>query len=719
MAINAYDKRSFAQYTPLSMQEVLMPAQLQRQRHDALDTQYAAINDEMSKIKFLIDNESDESGFKQGFNDYQNRLQTATEDLLANGINHGSLRKMMSLKNNFTEISTPIIKAYEAKSMDDKLAFEYASKGMIVDTSKRDLWNYAQNGYTPIGREFVDPTAMMKDMDAISQSLKNIDKNPQYREIFMQKLSELGYDDPSEIGMMLETAMTSGLTHEELNSNPIIQDIKNKILKKHGALDQDGNFKPWITEESASRINSSLELGATGAVGGTKIGTMANPAFNAKLTGAANKAKQEEQRREEEAKRNELPKTPAPEPSSHEVVVGRDAAMFNSLEYKDGKTVSTNYIYNEDDLNMVSDILKNAGNTKNKFVVSDQDLVDIKSIAERNNLTNVLNIIKRVEYAKEFLNPDDLDREDDELKNLQKELEKVANNGISNAPTIQNLNEVAGMMGITTQSYQQKGADMMTMDEAVINVNNYYYNNKTSKELTEGLRRQGEELVWEVDPKNGYKVDHSKKVSEVIGDYSAEQLNGIGWQQTQVGQVFTADGKTYLRHDPKDAYKNNRILLNPLISNPQNIVINDATIDPDSADVTLVKDGNAVNSISGEFYEALLTSTNADFLHEASMELIRYLGINPLDHIDIDSEFENAPQNSRFYPFEIGLVVPSLREDQSEKEFIKIVGLVDVTSGRFASGVISSQSKNPWENIGKLISKGNQMAAMGLQEVIK
>ena len=96
-----------------------------------------------------------------------------------------------------------------------------------------------------------------------------------------------------------------------------------------------------------------------------------------------------------------------------------------------------------------------------------------------------------------------------------------------------------------------------------------------------------------------------------------------------------------------------------------------------------------------------------------------HLGINPLDHIDIDSEFKNAPQKSRFYPFEIGLVVPSLREDQSEKEFIKIVGLVDVTNGNFESGVISSQSKNPWENIGKLISKENQMAAMGLQEVKK
>ena len=518
---------------------------------------------------------------------------------------------------------------------------------------------------------------------------------------------------------MLETAVTSGLTHEELNSNPIIQDIKNKILKKHGALDQDGNFKPWITEENASRINSSLELGATGAVGGTKIGTMSNPAFNAKLTGADNKAKQEKQRREEEAARNELPKTPAPEPSSHEVVVGRDSAMFNSLEYKDGKTVSTNYIYNETDFNRVSDIFKNAGNTKNKFVINDQDLVDIKSIAERNNLTNVLKIVKRIEYAKEYLNPDDLTREDDELKNLQTELERVVNNGISNTPTIQNLNEVAGMMGVTIQSYQQKGADMMTMPEAVMNVNNYYYNNKTSKELTEELRRQGEELVWEVDPKNGYKLGHSTKVNKVIGDYSTEKLNAIGWQQTQVGQVFTADGKTYLRHDPKDAYKNNRILLNPLISNPQNIVINDATIDPDLAEVTLVKDGNAINSIPGEFYEALLTSTNSDFLHQASRSLIMRLGINPLNHIDIDSEFKNAPQKSRFYPFEIGLVVPSLREDQSEKEFIKIVGLVDGNSGRFMSGVISSQSKNPWENIGKLISKGNQMAAMGLQEVKK
>ena len=48
---NAYNQVAGAQFTPLSSQEILMPALLQRERHDKLDEEYGMIQGAAQQIE--------------------------------------------------------------------------------------------------------------------------------------------------------------------------------------------------------------------------------------------------------------------------------------------------------------------------------------------------------------------------------------------------------------------------------------------------------------------------------------------------------------------------------------------------------------------------------------------------------------------------------------------------------------------------------------------
>jgi len=51
--MNRFDQYSFAQFTPLSAQDILQPVMIQRARHDALDEQYLQLQSEAAQAAYL------------------------------------------------------------------------------------------------------------------------------------------------------------------------------------------------------------------------------------------------------------------------------------------------------------------------------------------------------------------------------------------------------------------------------------------------------------------------------------------------------------------------------------------------------------------------------------------------------------------------------------------------------------------------------------------
>jgi hypothetical protein len=60
-----FEHYNAAQFTPLSMQEILQPTMIMRERHDRMDEQYGKIAEESAKMGFLAEHAPQDSQMKQ------------------------------------------------------------------------------------------------------------------------------------------------------------------------------------------------------------------------------------------------------------------------------------------------------------------------------------------------------------------------------------------------------------------------------------------------------------------------------------------------------------------------------------------------------------------------------------------------------------------------------------------------------------------------------
>ena len=85
MAVSPYDQAAWSTYTPLSSQEILQPALMMRERHDRLDEEYAAIDDELQRIAFIAETENDPA-VQQMYNNYTTQLESGMNELMERGL---------------------------------------------------------------------------------------------------------------------------------------------------------------------------------------------------------------------------------------------------------------------------------------------------------------------------------------------------------------------------------------------------------------------------------------------------------------------------------------------------------------------------------------------------------------------------------------------------------------------------------------------------------
>jgi hypothetical protein len=63
--MNRFNSYSQAQFTPLSAADILQPALIQRERHDRMEEQYNALQDDAQKIAFIAENASSDGKMAQ------------------------------------------------------------------------------------------------------------------------------------------------------------------------------------------------------------------------------------------------------------------------------------------------------------------------------------------------------------------------------------------------------------------------------------------------------------------------------------------------------------------------------------------------------------------------------------------------------------------------------------------------------------------------------
>jgi|GEM_PF-6119645 len=106
-----YDTYSYAQYTPLSAQEILMPSTIMRERHDVAEAQQAELQNKAAAINYIAQ-ASDDPEIKSIADTFNQSMTNAANTLSSEGFKSSTMRDMYGLRNEYTNKMAPMEAAY-------------------------------------------------------------------------------------------------------------------------------------------------------------------------------------------------------------------------------------------------------------------------------------------------------------------------------------------------------------------------------------------------------------------------------------------------------------------------------------------------------------------------------------------------------------------------------------------------------------------------------
>lgn len=280
MAVNRFAKTHVAKYKPLTMEEVLQPAMMLRQREDQLAEQYAQSQSALGEIGFLLDKEPDDSILKTNYNQYNSELSSAWDNIVENGVTANSLRKAMDLKGKLSSVIKPVILAKEAHNKDSMLEAEVLSKdptAVVEKVSQRNLDYYVNNGYTPTGVKSVSGDTIAKQTAELASIISKLQNQPEITSADISQLSLYGVSPEEAEGLMMLIKSTSGLSFDTLEGNAILDKMINNVMRRNGVIDSENNLAPWIDSQDFEKLYQSAVTGSYFAVGPTSYNVQINP----------------------------------------------------------------------------------------------------------------------------------------------------------------------------------------------------------------------------------------------------------------------------------------------------------------------------------------------------------------------------------------------------------------------------------------------------------
>lgn len=280
MAVNRFNQTHVSQYNPLSMDEVLAPAMIQRQREDKILEQYADTQSALGEVGAILSSEPDDSVLKQNYNNYSQQLNSAWDSIAEHGVTANSMRKAMNLRSRLSAVVSPVINAHKARSADTMLAADILSKdptAVLEDVSQRSLDFYVQNGFTPTGVRSVSGNNITQEVAAMASVISKLQNKPELTPADIGSLQTFGLSQEEAQNMLMLVKSTSGLSFDNIEDNPVIQEIIGNVMKRNGVLDTENKLAPWMDTQGYEKLYQSALSGTYSAVGPTSYDIRDNP----------------------------------------------------------------------------------------------------------------------------------------------------------------------------------------------------------------------------------------------------------------------------------------------------------------------------------------------------------------------------------------------------------------------------------------------------------
>src|SRR5690554_3752951 len=268
MAVSPYDQAAWSTYTPLSSQEILQPALMMRERHDRLDEEYAAIDDELQKIAFIAETENDPA-IQQMYNNYTAQLESGMNELMERGVTPNSRRKMLGIRSRFQSQIAPIRQAYELKQQDINQINQMRMKDPTFigpDPTQRSLTDYLSSGLQPMGHQGIS--------GALLTQMAN-----QYLAPYSQELTDTDLENlllttvgEKDIPQYMEYIKKHGYKPGTEGHRALMEAVSNRIMESTGIRD-------WANEDQLRQAQGYINMAETATIGKDQSQVLNNNAF--------------------------------------------------------------------------------------------------------------------------------------------------------------------------------------------------------------------------------------------------------------------------------------------------------------------------------------------------------------------------------------------------------------------------------------------------------
>lgn len=259
---------SNAKFRPFSFDEMLKPALMATQAHQAVEEAYSELDTQANAIGSLASETDDPKAYAM-YKAYENSLRAQAEDLAANGLNAASRQAMLNMRSRYAKEITPIQNAIErrrkladaqmeAYMKNPTLMFQRNFNTKSWETSLDRFLENPDYGYGDMASGALITQQAATQAGALAKKLSSIGKGKldNYTSTFIQHYGL----SPADIAAF--------------NADP--KDPKaNKVLR--AIYDNVYNTVPEsIRNQYANDVNSYIGMGLHSAIGEDKMGTYEN-----------------------------------------------------------------------------------------------------------------------------------------------------------------------------------------------------------------------------------------------------------------------------------------------------------------------------------------------------------------------------------------------------------------------------------------------------------
>ena len=272
---SSQDRSSVAKFTPLSMQEILYPAQMLAQQHIEAEKEYQAEQDKAALLKTMLVDGVDKDAISE-LNRYSGTVSSAINELSDKGVVGGATRRnLLNIKKDYNEKLMPL--------QSVALKREQAAKTLAEKKLNDDTYEYVDPYKKSLTEGLADPSIYLKTGKSGSELMKTV---AQQASVIAKKTNMtpelvkaaginyqyfVKYGQGATLEQIQKAALDNGDKTTFDNITNYLSGIVDTVMEASGAAEMFG-----VDSNEYKRLKQNARLGLAAASGEDKWGNMSD-----------------------------------------------------------------------------------------------------------------------------------------------------------------------------------------------------------------------------------------------------------------------------------------------------------------------------------------------------------------------------------------------------------------------------------------------------------